>query len=141
MASLFSTGNDCKLVFMGAFGRIDFAHVTGFMAKPITKKISVVRLGQTPLMEYQPGGYEFTFSIEWASVNAEALQALKDITFWTGGTVPLETMYQYIKELDGSTSTFQFTDVASNLADPGKWEQESSVKQSYEGFASQKLTV
>jgi hypothetical protein len=137
----FSTGNDIKLVFMGAYGRVDFSHVISWSAKPITKKITVNPLGRSPLMVYLPGGWNFTFKIRRANMNADALQALKDLNFWNGGAIPMETLYAYIRELDGNTSTWQFTECCSELSDAGTWAQESAVDQTVEGFASQRKQV
>ena len=137
----FNVGNDVRLVFMGAFGRVDFSHVTSWGAKPLTKKVTVAPLNRSPLMRFLPGGWSFSFQIERANVNADSFQALKDLTFWNGGAVALETLYAYITETDGSTSTWQFQDCATELQDAGTWHQESAVKQSIEGFASQRLQV
>jgi hypothetical protein len=139
--SSFNVGNDVRLVYMGAYGRVDFSYVTNFTAKPLTKKVTVSPLGNSPLMRYLPGGWSFTFQIERANLNADALQALKDLNFWNGGAIPLETLYQYITETDGTTSTWQYISCCSELNDAGSWQQEAAVKQTIEGFASQRIQV
>ena len=37
ISNSFNIGNDVRLVFIGAFGRVDFTHVTGWSSKPINK--------------------------------------------------------------------------------------------------------
>lgn len=137
----FNIGNDVRLTFIGPYGQVNFSHVVQFNSKPITKKVDVAPLNRSPIMRYLPGGWNFTIQIDRANLNADAIQALMDLNFWNSGQVPQSTLYQYIRELDGSTTTIQFQEVAFELQDAGTWHQEQSVKQVIEGFASQRVQV
>jgi hypothetical protein len=55
--------------------------------------------------------------------------------------VPFGTVYQYVTETDGSTSTYQYDTVVFKLASSGQWKGDSSVKQKLEFFASQRQRV
>src|SRR3954467_15304539 len=45
------------------------------------------------------------------------------------------TMYQYVTETDGSTSTYQYDGVIFRFSNAGTWKGDSSVKQKLEFFA------
>jgi hypothetical protein len=64
-----------------------------------------------------------------------------EATFINGQNVAAGTLYQYVTEPDGSTSTYQYTGVVFKLTLAGTWRGDSSVKQRLEFFASQRLRV
>lgn len=141
MANNFNVGNDVTLVFTGGNGRIDFGHVSEWEAKPATQHVKIKPLNSPPLQRDLPEGWTFSFSIDRSNVNLDAYQAQKEANFWAGGQDPVETLYAYIAENDGSTSTWAFLKVASTFTDAGRWSQDAAVKQKFEGFASQRIQV
>jgi hypothetical protein len=50
-------------------------------------------------------------------------------------------MYQYITELDGSVSTYQFDGVVFKLSNAGTWKGDASVKQKLDFYASRKRRI
>jgi hypothetical protein len=136
---LFNTGNNLRAVFMGAYGRLDLSHITGFHSKPIIHQIMVKPLGNSPLQQRNPAGWDFTFQVERKNAIADNYQALKEANFWAGAQIPTENVFIYITETDGSTTKFTFTDCVSSLDDAGNWQQESSVKLTINGFAGKRL--
>jgi hypothetical protein len=50
-------------------------------------------------------------------------------------------MYQYINEVDGSVSTYQFDSVVFKLASAGLWKGDQAVKQKLEFFAARRQRV
>ena len=61
--------------------------------------------------------------------------------FNNGGAVPTGTLYQYVAEPDGSTSTYQFDAAVFKLAQAGSWRGDQSVKQRLEFFAATRRRV
>lgn len=55
--------------------------------------------------------------------------------------MPTSTVYQYIAEVDGSVSTFQYSDVVFRLANAGSWRGDAPVRQRLEFFASFRTRV
>lgn len=92
---------DCHLVVMGPFGRIDLAHVIGFER----------RMASDPA-----NGWEGTFELERGGNAADDFIARIEAAYNDGGTVPAGTLYQYVSEPDGSTSTYQYDGAAFRLA-------------------------
>ncbi len=138
----FSVGNDCRLVLiMDVIGRVDLQHVTGFHTQQVTKEIRVARLNDTPLATDIPGGWHFTFTIDRADPTADNLAATMEAMYWNGQRVPKGSVYQYINEPDGSTSTFLFQGASITLNDAGNWQQESAVRMSLRGFSGRRLSI
>ena len=50
-------------------------------------------------------------------------------------------MYQYVTETDGSTSTYQYDNVAFRLSNAGIWKGDSSVRQKLEFFAVRRRRI
>jgi len=103
------TARDCQLVIMGGpFGRMDLAHVTGFDSRQHTVSIRVDRIDGTQLAAELPKGWEGMFELERGSAAADGFIALIEVAHSDGLVVPSSTLYQYVSEPDGSTSTYQY---------------------------------
>lgn len=139
--STFNIGKDISIVFIGPFGRVDISHVTMFDMKPDIKTVKVNPLNSVPIARDLPVGWDFTFTIERNGPAVDVLQNLKEQAYWNGVTLPAETMYCYISEPDGSTTTWQFQNVTSHLEDAGSWSQEKAVQMKFKGFSSQRVQV
>lgn len=137
----FNTGGNVTIIYMGAFGRVEFSHVKSWESRPVIKTVKVDPLNKPPIAQMLPAGWDFTFTIERNGPAADSLQALKESAYWNGLTIPAETMYAFITEPDGSTTTFQFNTCVSHLADAGTWTQESAVQQKVTGFASTRVQI
>ena len=87
------TMRDCQLVVMGPFGRVDLAHVIGFERRRATQP---------------PNGWEGTFELERGGNATDDFIARIEKAYSDGGAVPAGTLYQYVSETDGSTSTYQY---------------------------------
>ena len=48
------------------------------------------------------------------------------------------TLYQYVTEPDGSTSTYQFDNAVFKLVQAGSWRGDAAVKQRLEFFAARR---
>lgn len=137
----FNTGHDITLVYMTTSGPVQFSHVTDWEAKPKIKTVMVDPLNHEPIARDLPGGWDFTFGIDRNGPAADTWQAGKEDAYWSGGTIPAETMYAYINEPDGSQTTWQFDNCTSHLEDMGTWKQEAAVKQKVKGFSSRRRQV
>jgi hypothetical protein len=132
----FSIGRDTQLVVMGPSGRVDLTHVTGFESRQLTHSVRVSRLDGTQLGAELPRGWEGSFEIERGTSEVDDFMAAAEQLYHNGGPVPSGTMYQYVTEVDGSTSTYQYNDVVFRLASAGAWKGDSSVKQKLDFFSA-----
>lgn len=137
----FSVGRDTQLVVIGPTGRIDLAHVTGFEARQITQSVRLSRLDGTPMGTELPKGWEGTFEVERGNSAVDDFIAAAEQQYFSGGPATPGTMYQYVNETDGSTSTYQFDTVTFKLVSAGQWKGDSSVKQKLEFFAIRRRRI
>ena len=137
----FSVGRDTQLVVMGPLGRIDLTHVTAFESRQLTQPVRVSRIDGTQLGTDLPKGWEGSFEVERGSSALEDFIASSEQQYFNGGSASLGTMYQYVAETDGSTSTYQYDGVSFRLSSAGVWKGDSSVKQKLEFFATRRRRI
>lgn len=139
--SAFSVGRDVQLVVIGPSGRVDLSHVTAFDSRQMTQSIRVNRLDGNHLGMELPKGWEGSFEIERADSVIEDFIASSEQQFYNGSQTPPNTMYQYISEVDGSISTYQYDAVVFRLVNAGHWKGDLAVKQKLEFFASRRRRI
>jgi len=137
----FSVGSDCQIVVMGPFGRVDLAHVTGFEARQITMAVRVDRLDGVQLGAELPKGWLGSFSLDRGSSAADDFIAQIEAAYIAGQTVNAGTLYQYVNEPDGSTSTYQFNGVVFKLTSAGVYKGDAAVTQQLDFYASGRTRV
>ena len=137
----FSVGRDCQLVVIGPNGRVDLSHVTAFESRQMTSPIRVSRIDGVQLAAELPKGWDGSFELERGSSVVEDFIAQLESGFYAGAALSQSTLYQYVNETDGSTSTYQFQSVVFKLAHAGVWRGDASVKQRLEFFASQRTRL
>ena len=137
----FSIGRDTQLVVMASSGRIDLEFVTAFESHQLTQSVRVSQLDGTQMGAELPKGWEGSFELERGNSVVEDFIASAEQAYYNGSTFTVSTMYQYINETDGSTSTYQFDNVNFKLASAGMWKGDSSVKQKLEFFSSRRRRV
>jgi hypothetical protein len=137
----FNIGRDVQLVVIGPTGRIDLTHVTGFQSQQRTQSVRVDRLDGTHMGTELPKGWEGSFELERGDSAVEDLIATTEQQYYNGNTISPGSMYQYVNETDGSTSTYQFDNVVFKLSNAGTWQGDSSVKQKLEFFAVRKRRI
>ena len=137
----FSIGRDCQLVVMGPQGRVDLTYVTGFESRQITQSIRLDRLDGVPMGAELPKGWEGSFEVERGTSAVDDFIAVSEQAFLSQGSMPAGTVYQYIAEVDGSTSTYQYSGVVFKLVNSGSWRGDAAVKQKLEFFATQRQRI
>jgi hypothetical protein len=137
----FSVGSDCQLVVMGPFGRVDLAHVTGFEANQVTQAVRVDRLDGVQLAAELPKGWSGTFTLDRGSPAADDFIAAIELAYFNGQAISAGTLYQYVNEPDGSTSTYQFSGAVFKLTSAGAYRGDAPVAQRLDFYASSRMSV
>ena len=137
----FSVGRDTQLVVMVPSGRIDLTHVTAFESRQLTQSVRVSRMDGTHMGTELPRGWEGAFELDRGNSAVDDFIASTEQRYYNGSGSVVGTMYQYITEPDGSTSTYQYDGVSFRLANAGTWRGESSVKQKLEFFAATRRRI
>jgi hypothetical protein len=139
--SAFSVGRDTQLVVIGPSGRVDLAHVTGFDSRQITHSLRVNRLDGNQIGLELPKGWEGSFELERGDSVVEDFIASTEQSYFNGAISDSSAMYQYVAEVDGSTSTYQYDSVVFHLSNAGHWRGDSAVKQKLDFFASRRKRI
>ncbi len=137
----FTLGRDCQLVVIGPQGRIDLNHVIGFDSRQITTAIRIDRLDGTQLAAELPKGWDGSFEIERGNSAVDDFIAGIEQAYYTSGQLAVSTLYQYINEADGSTSTYQYEGAVFRLSDAGTWRGDAAVRQKLNFFAARRVRV
>jgi hypothetical protein len=137
----FSLGRDTQLVVIAPSGRVDLTHVTGFDSRQMTQPIRIDRLDGTQMAAELPKGWEGSFDLERGSSVVDDFIASTEQGYYTNGQLPTSTLYQYVTEADGSTSTYQYDGAVFKLAAAGAWRGDAAVKQKLEFFAARRIRV
>jgi len=140
-STLFSVGRDCQLVVIGPAGRVDLTHVTGFESRQMTHPVRIDRMDGATLAAELPKGWEGSFELERGNAAVDDFIAAAEAQFFAHGHVQPGSLYQYVTETDGSTSTYQYDGVVFRLANAGAWRGDAAVKQKLEFFASRRKRV
>jgi hypothetical protein len=139
--SAFSVGRDTQLVVIGPAGRMDLAHVIAFDSRQVTQSIRVNRLDGNQMGLELPKGWEGSFELERGDSVVEDFIATMEQDYFSGSMNVSSAMYQYVAEVDGSTSTYQYDSVVFRLSNAGLWRGDTAVKQKLEFFASRRKRI
>jgi hypothetical protein len=139
--SVFSVGRDTQLVIIAPSGTMNLTHVTAFESRQITQSIRVNRLDGNQMGMELPKGWEGSFEIERGDSVVEDFIASTEQSFFNGSVNITSSMYQYVSEVDGSTSTYQYDSVVFRLSNAGVWKGDAAVKQKLEFFASRRRRI
>lgn len=134
----FSLGRDTQLVVIGPTGRVDLSHVTGFDSRQVTHPIRIDRLDGTQMAAELPKGWDGSFELERGSSAVDDFIAATEQAYFTSGSIPVSTLYQYVTEANGSVSTYQYDGAVFKLAAAGAWRGDAAVKQKLEFFAARR---
>jgi hypothetical protein len=137
----FSIGRDCQLVVIGPQGRVDLTYVSGFESRQMTQSVRLDRLDGIPMGAELPKGWEGSFEVERGTSAIDDFIAMAEQTYFNQGSLPAGTVYQYVTEVDGSTSTYEYSGVVFKLANAGAWKGDASVKQKLEFFSTQRQRI
>jgi len=137
----FSVGSDCQVVVMGPFGRVDLAYVTGFESQQVTTSVRVDRMDGVQLGAELPRGWTGNFSLDRGSSAVDDFIAQIELAYNNGQAVNAGTLYQYVNEPDGSTSTYQYAGAVFKLSSAGVYKGDAAVSQRLDFYASSRVKM
>lgn len=141
MTKPFNIGRDGKIVFLWNGTRIDLPSVTQFQSQQTTNIVASTPLNSKPKSYNIPNGWSGSFMVQRDSATLDTLVNNIESAFWTSGTITNGTLYFYVTEPDGTTSTWEFTDVTIRLDAAGTWRNDDLVTQSVAFIASQRTKI
>ena len=126
------------MVLLWNGSRLDLRDVTGFQANQQVRQQRSDPLNSVPIEFNTPAGWRGQFQVDRGSSALDDLVSAIEAAFWNGGVIGSGTIYQYVAEANGSTSTYEFVGVSLNLTSSGHYQAENIVKQTVGFFASQR---
>jgi len=140
MANPYSIGRDCRITLLWNGTRVDLRDVTRFQANQEVRQQRADPLNSTPVEFNTPNGWRGSFQIARANAALDNLVAAIESSFWNAGTINTGKIYQYVREPDGTTTTWEFSSVSFSLTtDP--WQAEGMVHQTCNFFASTRTKI
>ena len=141
MTTPFNIGRSTQIVFRWNGTRVALPTVTSFAAKQMTTPLKSTPLNSQPVTYEVPNGWSGSFKVQRDSNALDSLIASNEAAFWSAGTITSGTLILYVTETAGSTSTWQFNNVAITLDDAGSWVNDTIVIQNVTFTASQRVRI
>jgi hypothetical protein len=142
--SFFTVGRDMQVFIqhplLANSSKLD-ATLTGFDAKPNPVTIKGVGLDGKHREDHLPGNYTLTFSYDRGGSALDDFQSALDLAKRRSAAVPTGTIYQYINELDGSVSTYAFSEVTFQVTEIGNYKGDDKVTQTMMASAVERRRV
>ncbi len=132
----FSTGRDIQVILVGAFGNVPLTNITEFTYKQETAKPKVDRLDGVQMHAALPKGWSGNITLERGDAGAENFFVQTESAWYSAGSYLVATLYVYISERGGSTTSYAWDNVALSLEDGGTWKGDSSVRQRLDWMAN-----
>jgi hypothetical protein len=139
----FNTGRDgYQLTIISAtLGKITFNGITSFETKPTVVKLKSVALDGRIRHRTIPDGHTGTIELDRQDASFDTYFAGVEANFFAG--LPPDAIFitHTIQELDGSTSQWQYTDIALTPEDAGTWKGQDKVTEKMTFEAGRKIQL
>jgi hypothetical protein len=131
----FSTGKDLQLALMGPTGLIAMPLVTSFNPEP-QYEVAKSKAIDGPTRQFSlPDGHKISIKFDRKDPTLDNFFAALEAAYWViGGFVPTFTLYAYVAERNGGTSTYEWREFTTEYK-PGDWKSGSPVSGGIDGFA------
>lgn len=133
----YNIGRSGTVVFIGPTGTVALNY-TDFKSEQMTHSVESRPVNGETIAGDLPDLWNGTIDIDRNSAGVDQMVALIEANYFAGQGLPLSNIYQYIDEVDGSQSIWQYTNVTFTLTSAGSWKQNDLVKQSIKFKASRR---
>lgn len=139
----FNVGRDgAQLTIIdSAFGVVTINGIVSFEAKPGFVKLKSVGIDGRIKYRNIPDGHVLTFEIDRQDPTYEQYFAQKEANYYAGLPPAAIFVTQTINNLDGSVSTYQYSDMDLAAEDDGNWKGQDKVSQKFEAQAGRKILI
>jgi hypothetical protein len=136
----FTTGKDISLVIQTQQGPLQI-QLTDFSANPKVGEIESTQITGRTIQAYTPRGWNVSFKFDRFDSTADDFWAAFEAAYYAGIDQLPGTIFQTIKENDGSVSSYQFNGVVIKLDKAGDYAGDKKVDQSFSGMATERVKV
>jgi hypothetical protein len=136
----FTTGKDQQLVIQTPLGSLQI-QLTDFTANPKVGTLESTQMNGKTIHAYTPRGWDLSFKFDRFDNTADDYWAAFEAQYYAGVDQLPGTIFQTIRENDGSVSSYQFNGVVIKLDKAGDYAGDKKVDQSFSGMATERLKV
>ena len=138
----FTTGKDITLVIQTATGPLNInAGITDFTCDRLYTELKSKPLNGVPIFGLIPDGYKGTIKLDRFSPLVDNYFAQLESDYFAGNPQPSGTIYETIREADGSTTQWRYTGVILKLEKSGDYSGDKKVEQTIAFMAAQCVKV
>lgn len=139
----FNVGRDgAQLTIIDSnYGTVTIDGITKFSAKPAVVKLKSVAINGRLKFRTIPDGHELSFELDRTDPSYEQYFAQKEANYYAGLSPAAIFVTWTIKNLDGSISQFQYSDMDLAPEDDGEWEGQNKVTQKFTAQAGRKTQL
>ena len=137
----FNIGRSGQLVLVTAQAGPLTLNYTDFGSEQMTHNIESRPVNGETVPADIPDMWSGTIDIDRNSPDLDAFIALQEANYFAGQGLALHSLFQFVTEVNGQQTTWQYTNVTVTLNNAGKWRQNDRVQQSLKFRASRKKQV
>jgi hypothetical protein len=139
----FNVGRDgAQLTIIdSSYGTVTINGITSFDAKPGYVKLKSVGIGGRIKYRNIPDGHVLSFEIDRQDPSYEQYFAQKEASYYAQLPPAAIFVTWTIKNLDGSTSQYQYADMDLAAEDDGTWKGQDKVTQKFTAQAGRKIPL
>lgn len=139
----FNVGRDVTVTFTNPLTQqpVTWGLVTEFTSRPNTKQIVSNPLSAPPQFADPPDGWDGSFTVDRNSSQVDDLFAALENNYWNGNVIPNATIIEYVTEIAGNTTSYQYTNVSLKLDDAGNKRSQEKITMKISFKASQRLKL
>lgn len=144
--TIFTVGRDCQGVLVAPNGaQIDLTNGTTIEITPEYKTARCDPLNVPPAERFLPAGHRLMFTIDRRNATNDQIFTAIETAWWSvgsadNGTGSTGAFTLYTNEVGGGQTVEQYQGLALKMSKKGSISQDSPIKQTIEGYASQKVT-
>lgn len=136
-----STGIDHKLTFTDVNGVENFVIIENFTSKEDAMTDKIIAMDGTVRHPKFHEGWSGSFTLQRSSDVMDKYIALQEASYYQGVDQLPIIITETISEVDGTITTWQYTNVSIYLEDAGNWSGTEIVRQRVTFVASRKLLL
>lgn len=108
-------------------GLLTLTNITDFESKQNTEKVNSKPLNHPPIFAHTPNGWTGTFTFDRKDNTLDVFFADQEDAYWNNAITFSGDIFEYIRELDGTTSLFQYVGVTMTFDDAGKKTSQAKI--------------
>ena len=136
-----SLGKDISFTVVTSTGNLTINGKTDYDIKPMFTDLKHKDLDGTTTYAYEPDGWSISIKAERRDSAVDTYFAQLEAAYYAGQNILPGTILETIREPDGSTSQYQYTNVVLKYDDAGNWKSDGFIQISLTGMATRRIKV